>query len=63
MKQKLAVALQRFLEPIREKRRYYEQHLDEVKSALVEGTKKAKTVAEATMAEVRTAMRVTAELG
>lgn len=63
VKQKLAVALQRFLEPIREKRRYYEQHLDEVKSALVEGTKKAKTVAEATMAEVRTAMRVTAELG
>ena len=63
VKQKLAAALQEFLEPIREKRRYYEQHLDDVKGALVEGTKKAKAVAEATMAEVRSAMRITAELG
>jgi hypothetical protein len=58
VKQVLATSLNRFLDPIREKRRYYEQHLDEVKDALLDGTRRAKAVAEQTMAEVRSAMRI-----
>ena len=38
VKQKLAKALNAFLEPIRERRHYYEQHLDDVKAALLDGT-------------------------
>ena len=58
VKQKLAKALNTFLEPIREKRRFYEQHLDDVKGALLDGTRRAKKVAEGTMLEVRQAMRI-----
>ena len=58
VKQKLAKALNAFLEPIRERRHYYEQHLDDVKAALLDGTGRAKKVAEATMDAVRSAMRI-----
>ncbi len=58
VKQILARSLNRLLDPIREKRRYYEQHMDEVKEALLDGTRRAKAVAEQTMAEVRPAMRI-----
>ena len=58
VKQRLARALNDFLEPIRQRRRFYEQHLDEVKEALLDGTRRAKKVAEATMEEVRAAMRI-----
>lgn len=58
VKKKLAKAVNDFLAPIRERRRYYEQHTDEVKAALVDGTRRAKQVAEATMDEVRRAMRL-----
>ena len=58
VKQKLTAAINRFLDPIRERRRYYEQHMDEVKAALLDGTRRAKAVAEATMDEVRSAMRI-----
>lgn len=58
VKQKLATALNAFLDPIRERRRYYEEHLDEVKAALLDGTARAKKVAEATMDAVRSAMRI-----
>ena len=58
VKQKLAQALNRFLEPVRERRRHYEQHPDEVKDALLDGTRRAKSVAETTMEEVRAAMQV-----
>ncbi len=58
VKQKLAQALNRFLEPVRERRRHYEQHPDEVKDALLDGTRRAKAVAESTMEEVRAAMQV-----
>jgi tryptophanyl-tRNA synthetase len=59
VKQRLAVALNSFLEPIREKRTYYEQHQDQVREALMEGTRRAKQVAEATMTEVRERMGIT----
>ena len=52
VKQKLSIALNRFLDPIREKRAYYEGNSKVVKEALLEGTRKAKSVAEATMIEV-----------
>ncbi len=58
VKQKLAQALNRFLEPVRERRRHYEQHPDEVKDALLDGTRRAKAVAESTMEEVRAAMQI-----
>ncbi len=47
VKQKLFTALNAFLEPIREKRRYYEERPDEAREILVESTKRArKTVQE-----------------
>ncbi len=59
VKQRLAVALNGFLEPIREKRAHYEEHPDLVREALMKGTRHAKQVAEATMAEVRERMGIT----
>ena len=47
-----------FLEPIREKRKYYEQNINDVKEILIEGEKKAKSVAEETMGEVHKAMNL-----
>ncbi len=44
------------LAPLREKRVYYESHLGEAKEILVEGEKRAHTVAKQTMAEVHSAM-------
>lgn len=46
------------LAPIREKRKYYEQHLDEVVKILKEGCKKAREVAGDTLKKVRTAMGI-----
>ncbi|MGA3243813.1 MAG: tryptophan--tRNA ligase [Bacteroidota bacterium] len=46
------------LAPHREKRSYYEAHLDEVKSILHEGEGKAKTIAQQTMNEVHQAMKM-----
>jgi tryptophanyl-tRNA synthetase len=47
-----------FLEPIREKRAYYEARKEEVLEILSEGEKKAHSVAESTMAEVRRNMKL-----
>ncbi len=58
VKQRLARALNAFMEPVRQRRRFYEQRMDEVKEALLAGTRRAKQVAEATMADVRSAMRI-----
>ena len=44
------------LEPIREKRHYYEEHEDEVREILLEGTKRAKKIAEETMEKVKKSM-------
>lgn len=58
VKRKLASALNDFLEPIRERRGYYQQHKELVSEALLEGTRHAKGIAEATMGEVRETMRI-----
>ena len=63
VKQKLTAALNGFLEPIRERRAYYEQHPDEVYEALGDGTGRAKAVAERTMDEVRSTMGISAYTG
>ncbi|MBM4159492.1 MAG: tryptophan--tRNA ligase [Ignavibacteria bacterium] len=46
------------LAPHREKRAYYERHIDEVKSILRDGEARARAVAQKTMAEVHEAMGV-----
>ena len=58
VKTKLAAALNTFLDPIRERRAHFDAHPEEVRAALAEGTARAKRVAEATMADVRSAMHV-----
>lgn len=44
------------LEPIRERRHYYEEHIDEVLTYLIEGTKNANLAADKTLEEVKNAM-------
>ncbi|MEZ4502845.1 MAG: tryptophan--tRNA ligase [Dehalococcoidia bacterium] len=56
VKQKLAIALNNLLEPIRERRAYYEAHPKLVTEALAEGTAAGKRIAEETMAMVRDAV-------
>lgn len=48
--------LEDILTPIREKRAYYEQHLDEVYKILQDGSKKARIIASETLKEVRSAI-------
>lgn len=48
--------LEDILTPIREKRAYYEQHLDLVYKMLEDGSKKARNVAKGTLNEVRNAI-------
>ena len=47
-----------FLKPIAEKRKYYEKHPEEVEQILKEGSQKAKKVAEKTIKEVKTNMKI-----
>jgi tryptophanyl-tRNA synthetase len=58
VKQKLAKALNAFLEPIRERRAHYEAHPEIAREALAKGTAHAKNVAEQTMREVRSALKL-----
>ena len=58
VKQKLALALNAFLDPIRERRSYYEEHMDDVRAALAKGCTNAKNVAQETMAMVRDALEL-----
>jgi tryptophanyl-tRNA synthetase len=58
VKDRLVIVLNEFLSPIRERRAYFESHPDDVKDALLSGTRREKKLAEATMQEVREAMRV-----
>jgi tryptophanyl-tRNA synthetase len=55
-KMNCAAKLSAFLEPIIEKRNYYEKNMNEVKDILNEGEKRGRAAAEATMNEVRNAM-------
>ena len=50
--------LEEILSPIREKRKYYEEHLDEVYSILKEGTNKANEKANKTLKEVKKAIMI-----
>ena len=58
VKQKLTVAVNNLLDPFRERRAYYEAHLDEVRDALESGTARARATAQETMALVRDAMAI-----
>jgi tryptophanyl-tRNA synthetase len=57
MKRKLVEVLNDLLEPIRQRRRHYEQRPDEVLDVLRDGTKRANAVAEETLHLAKTAMK------
>lgn len=57
-KKQLANNINKYIEPIREKRRYYEEHLDLVDEILIEGTKKARYKAKETLKRVKEAMKI-----
>ena len=57
-KKELIKAMTEFLKPIQEKRKYYEEHPEEVKEILNNGTKKAKEKAEEQMKKVKQAMKI-----
>jgi tryptophanyl-tRNA synthetase len=57
-KRELAENINKFLEPIREKRRYYEERPELVDKILVEGTEKARQTAIETMRKVKEAMKL-----
>ena len=57
-KKELIEKMNEFLQPIREKRKYYETHLEEVDNILKQGTKKSKEKAETTIKEVKKAMMI-----
>ena len=58
VKKALVAAMNNFLDPIREKRAYYEDNMGEVEDALMEGTRRARVTAAETMTAVRDAMRI-----
>ncbi|HUV77515.1 MAG TPA: tryptophan--tRNA ligase [Desulfobacterales bacterium] len=57
-KQIMAQNLVKSLEPLREKREYYEAHPDLVDDIIADGCEKARRVAHQTMAEVREAVKI-----
>lgn len=57
-KKNLAEKLAVYLEPFREKRRYYEKHVDEVKDIVAHGNSRARQVASETMAAVHKVMKL-----
>ncbi len=57
-KKELIEAMNQFLKPIQEKRKFYEEYPEEVERILEEGTKAAKEKAEETMKNVRKALRI-----
>jgi len=58
VKMALAEALNNFLDPIREKRAYYEANMNLVEEAIMSGVSRMRVVAEETMTQVREAMRI-----
>lgn len=58
VKEKLFKAIDTFLEPIRDRRRYYEAHQDEVMDILAEGTRVTRLEAQKTLDRVREAMKM-----
>jgi len=57
-KMKCSEKISTFLEPVIEKRNFYENNIDEVKDILSDGEKRGKLTAEATMNEVRNKMKL-----
>jgi len=58
VKQKLFAALDRFLTPIRERRAVYQAEPGKVREILIDGTRKGRALAQATMDDVRRAMKI-----
>ena len=57
-KKNLSGKLSEYFEPFREKRHYFEQHIDDVKDIIVQGTSTAQKVASDTMNKVYKAMKL-----
>ena len=57
-KKELAKNIIDFLEPIREKRKFYEERPELVDELLIKGTEKARKTAKETMKKVKKAMRL-----
>ncbi len=57
-KKELIARMEEFLAPIREKSRYYENHLEEVQKILEEGTKEAKKRSTETIQQVKKSMMI-----
>ena len=57
-KKQLAKNINEFLNPIREKRKYYEDRPELVDEILMNGTKKAQQIAKQTMKKVKKAMKL-----
>ncbi|MEO8167828.1 MAG: tryptophan--tRNA ligase, partial [bacterium] len=57
-KNRIAVKIAEYLAPMRETRAHYESHPEEVKEILASGETRARVRAQATMAEVRTVMKL-----
>ncbi|MBR6688895.1 MAG: tryptophan--tRNA ligase [Clostridia bacterium] len=57
-KRELIANIIKKMEPIRERRRYYETHKDEVKDILEKGTKKAREITKETLRQVKSAMKI-----
>ena len=57
-KKELIEAMKSFLEPIQERRKFYEENPEEVKKVLEEGTKAAREKAMAKMCEIKKAMKI-----
>jgi len=58
IKKVLSDTLNKFLQPIRERRAFYESHPAEVKKALIEGTTRSRILAQKTITEVKNAMNI-----
>jgi tryptophanyl-tRNA synthetase len=63
VKQKLFAALDGFLLPIRERRAEFAAKPERVREIIMEGTRKGRAVAQSTMDDVRTAMKLNYKLG
>lgn len=57
-KKQLASKINQLLDPMREKRAYYETHLDEVKDLILSGSQKANEIGDETMKEIKDAMNI-----
>ncbi len=57
-KKRMAAHLNAFLEPIRERRRFYQEHPEQVEEIIAAGSDTARLTARSTMQEVRAAMKL-----